>query len=78
MRQISDRAFIADEVMRASVLEMLLEHAVESPRFVAVAVPAVGNVFRAVAREVVGLALHWADAGVLFCEHVSTWYVSVE
>ena len=64
VRNISDRAFVADEVLRPGVRKVLVEDAVESPRLVLVPVDAVFDMLRGVAGEVIRLALHWAHAGV--------------
>ena len=64
MRDIRYRALAADQVLRACVLEVLVQGAVQSPCFVLIAVDPVGDLLGGVAVEMVGLALHGSDAGV--------------
>ena len=53
MRNVGDGALVTDEVGSPSVREVLVEHAVETPRLVLVPVDAIFDVFWGVAREVV-------------------------
>ena len=57
MRNVSDRAFVADEIIGASIIEMFVEYTVETLDFVLVACGSVFDVIRGVADEVVGLTL---------------------
>lgn len=64
MRDIRDRALVADKIIRLGVLEMLLQHRVQTARLVLISVDAVFNLLRRVPEEVVGLPLHGAHAPV--------------
>lgn len=72
MAYISNSASVANEVRRPRVFQVLLEDGVEAASLVAIAVARVGDVRGAVAGEVAALALHGADAGVLWW----WWWVS--
>ena len=64
MRNISNRALAPHQPLRAGILKMLVQHAVQAPRLVLVPRDPVRDLLRGVAGEVVGLALHGAYAGV--------------
>ena len=58
MRNVSNRAFVADQVAGGGGSEMLVEHAVQAASLVLVARDAVFDLLGGVAEEVVRLALH--------------------
>jgi hypothetical protein len=64
MRNISNRALITDQILGLRFLEVCVEDLVQAPHFGLVAFHAVLDFLGGVAREVVGLALHWSHAGV--------------
>ena len=68
-RDIRDGDVAADQIprlrRRRGLGKMLVENRVQPPRLVGVPVLAVGDVLGRVPHEVVRLALHRADAGVL-------------
>lgn len=60
VRDVGDRAFVADQVGGGGSCEVRVQDAVEAAHFVLVALLGVGNGFGGVAREVVCLALRGA------------------
>lgn len=64
MRNIRNRALAADQIARRALGQVSVQDAVQPARLVLVPVYAVLDLLRGVAVEVVGLALHGAQAGV--------------
>lgn len=64
MRNVRHSTLAPDQPPGPFILQMLVQHAVQPPRLVLIPVDAVLDVLRGVTGEVVGLALHGADAGV--------------
>lgn len=64
VRDVSNRAFVADQVARRGGCEMLVEHAVQTAGFILVPRDAVFDLFGGVAEKVIRLSLHWSDARV--------------
>lgn len=56
MRNISNRALISHQILRARITQVLVQHAVQPPSFVLVSIDAVLDLLRRISREVVRLA----------------------
>lgn len=63
--QIRNRALIAHKPLIPRITEMLLQHSIQLPCRIPVAVLSVWYIVRAFAHEVVALRLHWADIAIL-------------
>lgn len=61
MRNICDRTLIADYILRASILEMLVEDAIQPASLVLVAVDPVLDMFRCLVRLRSGIAFPRSD-----------------
>ena len=64
VRDVSNRAFVADQVARRGGSQMFVEHAVQAAGFILVARDAVFDLLGGVAEKVVRLSLHWSDTRV--------------
>jgi len=64
MCDVRDGALVTDQIIRLGILQMLLQHRVQTARLVLISVDAVFDLLRRVSEEVVGLPLHRAHAPV--------------
>ena len=64
MSNISNRALVSHQPIRPGILEMLVKHAVQPPRFILVAIDPVLYLLRRIASEMVCLSLHGSNARI--------------